>query len=105
MTKEQGLKYSIGSKLLTSGLVVLLLIILMIVASQVVGKLFKDTSHELVVEYNELESVQGLKFSISQLLLPTSSYAIFGKEAELDYFRFWKNEIAAGMLQRLHHKR
>ena len=85
--KNQKLKYPIGSKLLASGLIVLLFIVLMIVASQVVGKLFKDTSDELVTEYNELDAVQELKFSISQLLLPPSSYAIFGKKTDEDYFK------------------
>ena len=80
------MKYSIGNKLLASGLVVLLLIVLMIIASQVVAGLFKDTSNKLVVEYNELNAVEELKMSFSNLLISTTSYAVFGNEKEKVYF-------------------
>jgi len=81
------MKHSIGTKLLVSGLVVLILIVFMIIASQVVGSLFKNTSDNLVIEYNELDAVQELKFSISQLILAPSSYAIYGNAADYNYFK------------------
>jgi len=81
------MKYSIGNKLLASGLVVLLLIVLMILASQVVAGLFKDTSNKLVVEYNELNAVEELKMSFSNLLISTTSYAVYGNENEEVYFK------------------
>ncbi len=84
------MKHSIGTKLLVSGLVVLTLIVFMIIASQVVGSLFKNTSDNLVIEYNELDAVQELKFSISQLILAPSSYAIYGNAADYNYF---KNQV------------
>lgn len=80
------MNYSLGNKLLASGLVVLLFILLMIIASQIVGGLFKNTSKDLVIEYNELDAVQELKFSISQLLLAPSSYTIFGNKGDQEYF-------------------
>ena len=59
----------------------------MIVASQIVGGLFRNTSNDLVIEYNELDAVQELKFSISQLLFAPSSYANYGNRADYDYFK------------------
>ena len=72
---------------MASGLVVLLLIVLMIIASQVVAGLFKDTSNKLVVEYNELNAVEELKMSFSNLLISTTSYAVYGNEKEEVYFK------------------
>ena len=72
---------------MVSGLIVLIFMVLMIVASQIVGGLFRNTSNDLVIEYNELDAVQELKFSISQLLFAPSSYANYGNRADYDYFK------------------
>lgn len=77
---------TLGSKLITSGVIILVLIIMLIVASQVVGGLFKDTSTELVIEYNELDAIQELRFSISQLIFPLSSFSIYGNKSDQQYF-------------------
>ena len=91
------MKYSIGNKLLASGIVVLLFLVLMIVASQVVGGLFKKTSNDLVIEYNELDAVQELKFSISQLLIGPSSYVIYGNDSYLPYFKLQIQEAKSDL--------
>ena len=80
------MKYSIGNKLLASGLIILLFIVLMIIASQIVGGLFKDTSSKLVVEYNELDAIQEFKLSLGNLILPLSSYAVYGNVNDKKYY-------------------
>lgn len=80
------MKLPIGRKLMLSGVVVIFVILLMVVANQVVVNIFKDTSTKLVEEYNELGVIEDLKFSLTDLLISTSSYAIYKNSYDKDYF-------------------
>ena len=70
------MKYTLGNKLMVSGLVVLFFIILMLVASQVVVSFFRSTSTHLVTEYKELDALQELRMSLGTLLVSSSDYAV-----------------------------
>ncbi|MCD4731913.1 MAG: PAS domain-containing protein [Bacteroidales bacterium] len=63
------MKYSIRKKLILSGLIMLLLIILMIAGSQIIVGFFKNTTENLIIEYNELHAIQEFKMSLSNLLI------------------------------------
>lgn len=80
------MKFSIGKKLMLSGFVVIFFILLMLIANQVVVGLFKDTSTKLVIEYNELEAVEEFKFSLANLLISGSSYALYRSKDDKEYF-------------------
>ncbi len=69
------MKGSIGKKLTTSGLVVLLFIILIFIASQVAVSMFKETSKNLITEYNELDALQEFKLSLGSLMISTNYFA------------------------------
>lgn len=77
---------TIRGKLTISGIFVLLFILLMIISSQVVVGLFKSTSRNLVVEYNELDAIEELKMSLGNLLVISSSYVVYGKPEDKDYY-------------------
>jgi PAS domain S-box-containing protein len=79
--------YSIGNKLLSRGLIVIVFIILIIIASQVVVHLFKNTSEKIVVEFNELEALQELKLSLNMLMVSTSKYAVCEDEHDKSNFK------------------
>ncbi len=90
------MKKSIGKKLMTSGLIVLVVILLVIVANQVVLRLFKNTSTKLVIEYHELDAIQEFKFSLSKLLISTNTFVIFG---EVNYENFFNTLIEQAKLK------
>ncbi|MCF6170838.1 MAG: PAS domain S-box protein [Bacteroidales bacterium] len=73
-------KNSIRNKLIARGRIVLFLILLMIVASQLVIGILKNTSNELVIEYNEMMSIQEFKLSLHHLLLQTNKSNFFENE-------------------------
>ena len=74
------MKGSIGKKLTTSGLVVLLFIILIFIASQVAVSMFKETSKNLITEYNELDALQEFKLSLGSLMISTNYFASHREE-------------------------
>lgn len=80
------MKFPIGKKLILSGIVVIFVILLMVIANQVVVNLFRNTSAKLVEEYNELDVIEELKFSLADLMISTSSYAIYKNKDDNDYF-------------------
>jgi nitrogen fixation/metabolism regulation signal transduction histidine kinase len=58
----------------------------MVISSQIVLGLFKSTSHDLVVEYNELDAIEELKMSLGNLLVISSSYVLYGMKDDKVYF-------------------
>lgn len=62
-------------------------IVLIIIASQVVVHLFKNTSEKIVVEYNELEALQEFKLSLSMLMVSTNKYAVCEEEHDKSNFK------------------
>lgn len=69
-------KNTLRNKLIIRGRMVLLLIVLMIIASQIVVSVLKTTSDEFLVEYNEMNAMQELKLSLYQLLLQTNKLSL-----------------------------
>jgi len=69
------MKRSIGKKLTTSGLVVLIFIILIFIASQIAVSMFKQTSNNLIVEYHELDALQEFKLSLGSLEISTNYFS------------------------------
>lgn len=58
----------------------------MIIASQVVIGILKETSYEFFVEYNEMNSIQELKLSLYQLLLQTNKYTLADNANDQSFF-------------------
>lgn len=80
-------KNTLRNKLLIRGRMVLLLIVLMIIASQIVIGVLKNTSDEFLVEYNEMNAMQELKLSLYQLLLQTNKYSLTENPDNQDLFK------------------
>ncbi|MFK5854873.1 MAG: PAS domain S-box protein [Bacteroidota bacterium] len=59
----------------------------MIIASQIVVGVLKDTSDEFLVEYNEMNVMQELKLSLYQLLLQTSKFTLSQNSNEHESFK------------------
>ena len=74
------MKNTIGRKLTTSGLVVLLFILLIFAASQIAVGLFKNTSENLIVEYHELDAIQEFKLTLGMLLISSNYYDVHREE-------------------------
>lgn len=70
------MKNSISKKLLVSGLIILISILLIIGVNQVVVGLFKSTSSRLVIEYNELDAIQDYKNSLGRVLISIDNFII-----------------------------
>lgn len=77
---------TIRSKLLLRGRVVVGLILLMIIASQVVVRILKNTSNEFFVEYKEMNAIQELKLSLYQLLIQTNKYTIINNPDDQTFY-------------------
>lgn len=80
-------KNTLRKKLINRGRMVLVLIILMVVASQIVVKVLRNTADEFLLEYNEMNAMQELKLSLYQLLLHTNSYTLTEKFANQEPFK------------------
>lgn len=80
------MKNSIGRRLMASGLIVLVFMLLVIAANQVVVRLFNKTSTKLIIEYHELGAIQEFKLALSKLRISTSTYAVFGDDYDKNQF-------------------
>ncbi|PLX13318.1 MAG: hypothetical protein C0598_03930 [Marinilabiliales bacterium] len=69
VSKEKQSKTTIYSQLIQRGRIILVLIVLILVASQIVVSLLKKSSNEFLIEYNEVNAIQDFKLSLYQLLL------------------------------------
>jgi PAS domain S-box-containing protein len=67
---------SIGKRLFRNGLIALLLIMLLIIASLIVVGLYKKTSGEVVIEYHEMNSIQEFNLSVARLLISIDKYPL-----------------------------
>lgn len=74
------MRFSIGKKLMVSGIFVFVLVLLITATSLLVIRLFKETSNKLVIEYIELDAILEFKLSLSQLQHPISRYAVYGDD-------------------------
>lgn len=77
------MKQSIKKKLKLSGITVIMLILSIAFAGQVCIFILKQTSHKIVVEYNELEAVQEYKLSLHKVLTSLNTFLIVGNTLEL----------------------
>ncbi len=77
---------TIRKKLLVRGRIVLLLVFLMIIASQIVVGILKKTSNEFFIEYNEMSAIQEFKLSLYQLLLQTNKNTLLNNEDDQTFF-------------------
>jgi PAS domain S-box-containing protein len=80
------MKNSIGRKLMASGLIVLIFMLLVIATNQIVVRLFDKTSTNLVVEYHELDAIQEFKLALGKLQIFTNTYAVFGDDLDKSKF-------------------
>ena len=81
------MRLNIGNKLFLSGFIVLFFIILIAGAGDIVLRILKRTSHLIVVEYRELEGIQKVSFSLSQVLSPAKTYMIDHNPKNLSLFK------------------
>jgi len=80
------MKNSIGKKLMASGFIVMIFILLVIAANQIVVRLFNKTSTHLVIEYHELDAIQELKFALNNLITATGNFVVFGDDLDQTQF-------------------
>ena len=99
LIESVGNKSTIRKKLIIRGRIVLLLIMLMILASQIVVEILKKTSNELVVEYNEMNAIQELKLSLYQLLLQTNKPNLSENADDQAFFNILVHQVHEKVLE------